>query len=221
MILVALAFAHCRIITARPDIRSVRPLAVLGWAVVAVALMSPLCALSVSLFSARVAQHTVLMLLAAPLIAIALPGKGRELPLKTCGLFFMTMLWFWHMPVPYAATFSSTGVYWCMHITLFAAATLLWHALLHHHPGRTITAFVVATFTSMQMGILGALLAFADRPLFSAHILTAPAWGLTPLQDQQLGGLILWVPGMLVFLWISLRSLRQVGGAFKYAQAVR
>ena len=52
--------------------------------------------------------------------------------------------------------------------------------------------FVVAAFA--QMGLLGAILTFAAQPLYSAHAIAPLAWGLTPLEDQALGGLIMWVP---------------------------
>ncbi len=53
------------------------------------------------------------------------------------------------------------------------------------------------------MGFLGALITFASRPFYAPHLLTTAAWRLTPLQDQQLGGAIMWVPGCIVFLVIS------------------
>src|SRR3569832_2510376 len=83
-----------------------------GWFVAAAALISPLCALSVSLFSARIAQHMILLLIAAPLVASDLPAAtraGRGLwPLT---IAFALALWAWHMPAPYDATLRSTPVY--------------------------------------------------------------------------------------------------------------
>jgi putative membrane protein len=184
-----------------------------GWLVAAAAFISPLCALSVSLFSARVAQHMLLILVAAPLIAVALPLRSRASgtwPLWTAGAAFMVALWAWHMPTPYAATFSATSLYWAMHISLFGSGIVLWSELIHHPARHTAAALSVGLLTSMQMGLLGAVLTVARRALFYPHYLTTQAWGLTPLQDQQLGGTLMWVPGILLFLWVALRSLQRL-----------
>jgi putative membrane protein len=55
-------------------------------------------------------------------------------------------------------------------------------------------------FTTLQMGFLGALLTFSARPLYAVHALTTPAWGLSPLADQQLGGIIMWIPAGAIFV---------------------
>jgi putative membrane protein len=162
------------------------------------------------LFAARITQHMILLLAAAPLIALGLPRKSA--PHNTAGLWiaactFLLLLWFWHMPIPYDSTFSSTTLYWLMHITLFGSAIVLWRELLHHAPTRAPDALIVATFTSFQMSLLGAVLTLASSPLFYSHLLTTQQWGLTPLEDQELGGALMWVPGMLLFVWTALRSL--------------
>jgi putative membrane protein len=183
-----------------------------GWAVAAAALLSPLCALSVSLFSARVGQHMLLVLVAAPLVAGGLrPSRSRSgWPLWVYGVAFFAALWTWHMPVPYAATFRSTALYWVMHVTLFGSAVLLWRELLHHPPRRAAEAVVVGMLTCVQMGLLGAVLALSTHPLFFPHLLTTAAWGISPLQDQQLGGTLMWVPGVVLFLGVAIRSLRRL-----------
>ena len=204
--LLGLVFAH--LATARTA--RARACALAGWSLAALALLSPLCALSVSLFSARIAQHMLLLLGAAPLIALALrpaaPLRGTGGLWLSAGLFLI-FLWFWHMPRPYEATFTSTRIYWLMHLTLFSSGIALWRELLHHAPQRTAEALLVGTLTSLQMSLLGAVLTLASAPLFYSHLLTTRTWGLTPLQDQQLGGVLMWVPGMLLFLWTALRSL--------------
>ncbi len=183
--------------------------ALAGWIVAAVAFLSPLCALSVALFSARVAQHMILALIAAPLIAIGMPSQkpAEEWLLWLSGLAFFASLWFWHMPLPYEATFRSVIIYWCMHLCLFGSSLWLWYALLHHARAHTVEVFVVGTLTSIQMGLLGALLSLAHHALFRWHLLTTWAWHLTPLEDQQLGGVLMWVPGILIFLWVAVYSL--------------
>lgn len=199
-------------------------LAIAGWLIAAAALISPLCALSVALFAARIGQHMVLLLFAAPLIALALPACGsraqesRTMWLAT-GLFFIA-LWLWHMPVPYGATFASTPVYWLMHISLFGSGVLLWHRLVHHRPEHTVEALIAGSVTSMQMGLLGAVLCFARHPLFFPHLLTTQAWGFAPLQDQELGGVLMWVPGIVLFLWTALRSMRHLWLALERSHPV-
>jgi putative membrane protein len=187
-----------------------------GWAVAAVALVSPLCALSVALFSARVAQHMILILAAAPLLALSLPPGDPRLARTrlwiSTSLFFLA-LWFWHMPNPYDATFSSTTVYWIMHVTLFGSAIWLWREILQLRWERTADVLAAGALTSMQMGMLGAVLTVAGRPLFFWHLTTAQIWGLSPLEDQQLGGVLMWVPGIVLFLWAALRSLERLRGA--------
>ena len=187
-----------------------RAYAVGGWLVASAALLSPLCALSVALFSARIAQHMVLVLVAAPLIAAGLPPthvSTKSWPLWGTSAIFFLALWFWHMPVPYDATFTSVSVYWTMHITLFGSSILLWRELLYHSPRQTAQVLAAGTLTFVHMGLLGVVLTFAQRPLFQWHLLTTAAWGLTPLQDQQLGGTLMWVPGIVLFLWTTIRSI--------------
>ncbi len=184
-----------------------------GWTIAVVAFVSPLCALSVSLFSARVAQHMILVLLAAPLIAVSAPPLERDhgrASLWLSAVGFLAALWFWHMPAPYDATFRSTPVYWLMHATLFGSAILLWRELLVHSTRRTIETLSVGALTSMQMGLLGAVLTFAAHPLFLWHLTTTQVWGLSPLRDQQLGGTLMWVPGIVLFLFAALRSLNRL-----------
>lgn len=182
-------------------------LAAAGWMTASVALLSPLCALSVSLFSARVAQHMLLLLVAMPLVASALPRwRAVEGPVALWGaaFAFLLALWFWHMPGPYEATFRSTQVYWAMHVTLAASGLALWATLFRQHTPQAVAAGLIS---SIQMGLLGAVIGLASWPMYPPHYLTSEAWGLTPLADQQLGGVLMWVPGCLLFLWVAVRSL--------------
>ncbi len=180
-----------------------------GWGVTTFALVSPLCALSVALFSARVAQHMVLILVAAPLLARTWPSRRRRFAppaMWASAVGFAVLLWLWHMPGPYAATFHSTLVYWTMHVTLFGSAVVLWMTLMHHAPADAPPALAVGAVTSVQMGFLGAILTFAGHPLFAPHALTTFSWGFSPLLDQQLGGALMWVPGIFLFVAVLLRS---------------
>ncbi|HEX4110893.1 MAG TPA: cytochrome c oxidase assembly protein [Stellaceae bacterium] len=200
-----------------------------GWAVLAAALMSPLCPLSVSLFAARVAQHMILVLIAAPLIVAGRPAaaiadllghrrrkgvsrSGSAAALSATGLF-AALLWFWHSPGPYAATFTSDVVYWSMHVSMIGSALWLWHVLLDRRRSHAVPSLLAGLITSTQMSLLGAVITFAPHPLYSPHLLTTVAWGLTPLQDQQLGGAVMWVPGGVIFLAVAMIVLWSLIGA--------
>ncbi|MCK8787504.1 cytochrome c oxidase assembly protein [Roseomonas sp. NAR14] len=185
-----------------------------GWGLLALALLSPLCGLSVALFSARVAQHLVILLAAAPLLALALPARAPAAGSIAASVpAFAVALWAWHMPGPYALALHSHLAYWAMHASLLATACWLWRGLL----ARLEAALVAGVVTAAQTGALGALLTMAPRALFADHALTTLPWGLTPLEDQQLGGLLMWVPGGLVFAAAAaaalMRSLRGTGEA--------
>lgn len=175
-----------------------------GWTMGALALISPLCALSVSLFSARVGQHMILTTIAAPLIALGRPFGGRAPGSGGWDLAaaaaFAVFLWFWHAPGPYAATFNGDLVYWTMHLTLFGSALWLWSRLLQRPDQRLGATLAAALMTTLQMGFLGAVITLAGRPLYAPDALTSAAWGLSALQDQQLGGVVMWVPAGVSFL---------------------
>jgi putative membrane protein len=191
----------------------------LGWAILALALISPICNLSIALFSARVGQHMILSLIAAPLLVL---GRADVLLLHAFGIrtdipggaetyaapfAFAFALWAWHAPGPYDATFASHIVYWTMHVTLFAAAIALWRVLLRGVTHQPLAALLASAFTGAQMCALGVLFTFASRALFPVHAATTWAWGWTPVQDQQFGGLLMWVPGGMVFTLHALAVL--------------
>jgi len=211
--------------------RSERVFFIFGWTVVTAGLISPLCPLSVSLFSARVGQHMLFVLIGAPLVAAGRPGVAMTMLLRRASALepralqprsrlshhgmlpatgaFAAVLWFWHAPAPYAATFVGPWIYWLMHISVFGAALFLWTRLLDPAPSRALAAVAGGLLTTMQMGLLGAVITLAPRPLYAPHALTTAAWGLTPLQDQQLGGAIMWVPGCVIFLMVAIITLRR------------
>ncbi len=168
-----------------------------GVTVLALAFVSPLCALSSALFSARVAHHVLLVAVAAPLLARALPAD-RVGPIALPFALATTTLWFWHVPAAYDLALSHKGVYWAMQVTLTASAVWFWRGVLDRRRDPVdALIFVVAGFA--QMGMLGALLTFTSKQLYAAHALAPLEWGLTPLADQQLGGLMMWVPAGLPY----------------------
>jgi putative membrane protein len=204
-----------------------------GWLALFVALVSPLHPMGSVLFSAHMTQHEVLMLIAAPLLVLgrpliaylwALPVEWRRKagrvgkvgwvgagwhaitnPLAAWAIHAVT-LWVWHAPALFQATLKSELVHTTQHLTFLLSALLFWWALIHgRHALMGYGAAVLYMFTtSVHSGVLGALLTFASSVWYPAYSATTESWGLTPLEDQQLGGLIMWVPAGLVYLFAGL-----------------
>jgi putative membrane protein len=176
-------------------------------AVLVVALVSPLCALSAALFSARVVHHVLLIAVAAPLVALALRPARPGAPVPAF-LVSTATLWLWHLPAAYDAALSNVAVYWAMQASLFGTAVLFWRAALH--PDRFAGPAIVLVWAGfMQMALLGALLTLAPRALYAIHAVAPMDWGFTPLQDQQLGGLIMWIPAALPYLVFGALTARR------------
>ncbi|SFG66496.1 putative membrane protein [Palleronia marisminoris] len=179
------------------------------------AFVSPLCALSSALFSARVVHHVLLVAIAAPLLASAWPGRRPGSPALPFAVSAVT-LWAWHIPAAYDLALANVAVYWVMQITLLASAVWFWRAVLADI-GSPVDRlfFIVAGFA--QMGMLGAILTFAPGALYAAHAVAPFSWGLTPLQDQQLGGLLMWVPAGIPYavaaILVARRSWSRLAGA--------
>jgi putative membrane protein len=189
-----------------------RPGAV-GIVVLAIIFLSPLCALSSALFSARVVHHVLLVAIAAPLLALARPDRmaaGTGLPF----LLATIMLWLWHIPAFYDAALGHKAVYWAMQASLFGSAFWFWRAVFAQPAG---FAGLWILFAYIAMGLLGALLTAAPDTLYATHAVGPELWGLSSLSDQQLGGLLMWVPAGLPYaLWgtvIARRAWRHMGAA--------
>lgn len=176
------------------------------------AFVSPLCALASALFSARVAHHVVLVTLLAPAIVLAMPAETLRRPQLPAQLSFIThtvLMWVWHAPGPYLFALGSPAAYWLMELTLVGSALWLWMDILS--PQRSAGAAIALLLgTTIQMGMLGALLTFSREPLFAAHMDSTHAFRLSPLADQQLAGLLMWVPAALPYLAAALLRLRSV-----------
>ena len=205
--LVVLAGANLAIARSNEVTRRDLAASALGWLILTLAFITPLCNLSVALFSARVAQHMAITLIAAPLIArgllFARPlGPQRQWGAVAWGatFSFAAIFWLWHSPAFYDETLRNNSVYWTMHVTTVAAALALWIAVFS---SSAAVAFLLLFATGLQMSLLGALLTFAAVPLFSVHEFTTAGWGLTWLQDQELGGLVMWVPAGLLLTGYS------------------
>ena len=203
-----------------------------GWMVLLVALISPVDALGGVLFSAHMAQHELLMAVAAPLLVLgrpvlamlwALPVGWRRIagrwaaaaPVRkswraltwpsAAWVLHAIAIWGWHSPRLYDAAVARESVHALQHASFLGTALLFWWALICGHAARRrYGAAVLYLFTTaVHTTALGAVLALASRPLYMVYTSTA-AWGLTPLEDQQLAGLIMWVPAGVAYLIAAL-----------------
>lgn len=182
-----------------------------------VVFVSPLCALSSALFSARVLHHVLLIAAVAPLLALAFPQRrASPVPLALLVAGHAIVLWLWHAPGPYVWGLASVPAYWLMQLSLLGSAWLVWRAVLSPTTPSGL-ALVALAVTIGQMGLLGALIVFASVPLYPVHFASTLAWGFAPLADQQLAGLLMWVPAMLPYLatglWLAWSSLRPAEAA--------
>jgi putative membrane protein len=204
-----------------------------GWLTLLVALVSPLHELGAALFSAHMAQHTLLIAVAAPLLVLgrplvpalwAVPMQWRRragvmtqfrsfrvawVAVTTpavAWIFHAAALWVWHLPVPYQAALASNTVHALQHVSFLGTALLFWWTLGHGRETRMSYGLAVLYLftTAMHTGGLGALLTFAGTPWYPAYSGPAAAWGLTALEDQQLAGLIMWVPAGISYLVAAL-----------------
>jgi putative membrane protein len=172
-------------------------------AVLLLLFVSPLCALASALFSARVVHHVLFTAVAAPLLVLALPRRRLAMagPLAFWTLLSAMVFWAWHAPAVYAFALSSDAAYWLMQLTLLASATGYWAALRRSSAPAAVAALLAAM---VQMGLLGALITFSGAPSYAPHFATTRPWGLDPLEDQQLGGLIMWAPAAGLYLAAAL-----------------
>jgi putative membrane protein len=185
-----------------------------GWSAIVlmfVIFVSPLCAMSSALFSVRVLHHVLLISAVAPLLALAFPQRrAGSIPIAVLVAVHAVILWLWHTPGLYAWGLASVPAYWLMQSSLLGSAWLLWRAILA--PVQSGPTLIALAATIGQMGLLGALIVFAPRPLYLVHLASAASWGIVPLTDQQLAGLLMWVPAVLPYLgagiWIAWSSLR-------------
>ena len=218
-----------------------------GWALLAIALISPLHRLGEALLSAHMAQHELLMVVAAPLLVLGRPfvvglwglpagwrravGRltGRVRPVwraasrvEVAWLLHAAAIVAWHAPALYQRTVSSDLAHTLQHSSFLLTALLFWWSVLPAASlrGRHGAAILSLFSTMVYTGGLGALLTLGRTPWYPAYGAAAPLWGLTPLEDQQLAGLIMWVPGgvtylpatlWLVYAWMRASETRVAG----------
>jgi putative membrane protein len=172
-------------------------------ALLAILFVSPFCALTSALFSARVVHHVVLTAVVAPLLVASIAPARLRLPngIGTWTALHALVFWLWHAPPIYAWALSSDAAYWLMQATLLASAVGFW-AAARRAPALAGVGALLATMLSM--GLLGALITFSGGPLYAPHLIGPQLWGLSPLEDQQLAGLIMWAPAAGLYLAAAL-----------------
>ena len=174
--------------------------------VMLVLFVSPLCALGSALFAIRAVHHVALALVLAPLLvdSLALEKRVGAASLGLLTAAQAIIFWFWHVPDIYAAALSNHAVFWVMQASITASAALWWASMRQSNAPSAVAATLA---TMVQMGALGALLTFAGRAFYAPHLRTTQAWGWTPLEDQQVAGLIMWAPASGAYLLIALTIL--------------
>ena len=203
-----------------------------GWLVLGATLFGPIDTLGGQLFSAHMIQHELMMLVAAPLLALGAPlavaswgvprsllpairritraiGHARAWRAIThprgAWLLHAIVLWGWHMPGPFEAALHEGWVHDLQHATFLASAVLFWWVLFARRTRAAHGVSALYLFTTMlHTGALGALLTFSPTVWYGSY---TGGLGMTALEDQQLGGLVMWVPGGAVYLVAGVHLL--------------
>lgn len=207
-----------------------------GWFLLAVALISPIHRWGSWLFSVHMTQHELLMIGAAPLLMLGRPGLVmlRAFPPQVARdivqwgdrshlapawqwltrpavawLVHALALWAWHIPSWFEATQHHEWIHALQHTSFLVTALWFWHSVFRGPRRAADYGWGVLNLflTAVHSSILGALITFAPRAWYESYTATAPAWGLSALEDQQVGGLIMWVPAGLVYILAALALL--------------
>jgi putative membrane protein len=212
---------------------------VAGFGILTVSLLSPIHAAGASLFSAHMIQHELLMAVAAPMLVLSRPGLamlwsfpdgarhsvGRAISKREFQSVWQAIthpvaaftlhgaaIWLWHAPGLYDMSVTNDAVHALQHASFLGTALLFWWSILeaNHARGNEGAAIVSLFLTGIHTTLLGALLALSDQPVYHAYSsVSSTPFGLTAVDDQQLGGLIMWVPGGLVYVAAALYLLLQ------------
>ena len=205
-----------------------------GWLVLAIALVTPLHEAGERSFAAHMFEHELLMLVAAPLLVLARPlgialwafpqpvrlalasgghvvGAGwRTLTAPVAATLLQAIaLWLWHAPRLFDLALAHDGWHVVQHLSFLCTALLFWWAMLCGRGERRLgLAIGCLFFTATISGALGALMAFSSSPWYAGYAASGlDAFGLTPAEDQQLAGLLMWVPGGMVHAGAGLALL--------------
>ena len=202
---------------------------VTGWLSLALALVSPLHWLGEHLFTFHMIEHEIVMAVSAPLLVISRPvgsflwslprririevGRFLRRPAVTAvwrrlssggnaTLLHAIAIWAWHAPLLFDAAVVNVAVHRLQHLSFLVTALLFWWSIFRSSE-RGVAAWHLF-ITMLHTSVLGALMALAPRVLYTAQTATALEWGLTPLEDQQLAGLIMWVPAGTIYAGAAL-----------------
>jgi putative membrane protein len=183
----------------------------IGWLVVAIALLSPLHHLAERLLSAHMVQHELLMVVAAPLLVLGRPIEAFSwvLPLRipkilSDPLFAWALhavaVWIWHVPALFETALENEWVHLAQHSSFFLSAAVFWWSVFSsRNLGSVFSLFTTMLYT----GALGALMTLSRASWYPGYA----------LEDQQLAGLVMWIPAGTVYpiaaLWLVSRTLRR------------
>lgn len=204
----------------------------IGIAVLIIALLSPVDTLGEALFAMHMVQHELMMLVAAPLLVVARPLAafiwafpatarqriGRMINLRavrktwrmlnqpmTAWSLHSVILWAWHFPTLFQSGLANETIHTVQHVSFLLSALLFWSSLIGPAARlRSGNGILYLLTSAIHTGMLGALLTFSPRAWYPAYAGKTEQWGLTALEDQQLGGLIMWVPAGFVFIFAGL-----------------
>jgi putative membrane protein len=206
-----------------------------GWLAIGIALLPPLGELAHTSLSAHMTQHEILVLIAAPLIvlgrpdfalALAAPARTRRLlrrlrppriGMGTACALHAVAFWAWHVPAAYEWALESPAGHALEHASFAGTAALFWWSVLGRPRARAAYGAAAAWIfaTALHTSLLGVLLLVARRPWYPRYAAVASPFGLTPLEEQQLAGLVMWIPGGMLLaaaalglLAVALRSPR-------------
>jgi putative membrane protein len=208
-----------------------------GMTVLVLAMLSPLHEASEQIFSAHMIQHELLMAVAAPLLIVGRPGVVMLWALppgarRAVGhavrapawrvawhaasrpfdawLIHAVIIWCWHLPVLFQATLHNEAIHAAQHLSFLGSALLFWWAVINPRRKAALGLSIVYLFTTaVHTAVLGALMTFSRTPWYPDYAVGAAAWGLSPLEDQQLAGLMMWIPASLAYLIAALVIVRR------------
>jgi cytochrome c oxidase assembly factor CtaG len=211
-----------------------------GWVLLVTAVVSPLHQAGEHSFAAHMAEHELMMLAAAPLFVMseplsimlwALPAQGRRAVGRfshqgwlrlvwrrltapvTATLMQAAALWLWHAPALFDRALASDDWHMAQHLSFLITALLFWTAVLPSRSGNPGVAALCLFATSIVSGALGAMMALSQSPWYAGYaLLGMTPMGLSPIEDQQLAGLLMWVPGGMVH---AAAALVVIGSALK------
>jgi putative membrane protein len=173
------------------------------------------------LFSAHMVQHLMLALVVAPFLIMGTPGELLRpilalpgvMPVarwitapSRCFAIFTVVVAGWHLPPLYNYALLHHPVHIVQHLMLLAASVLMWWPVLSplpelprlSYPGQMLYLFLL----SIPMAIVSVYISYADTVLYPLYASAPRVWGISPMNDQMIGGLIMWIPGGLFFYTI-------------------